>query len=228
MKSRFFTTLVIVVIIAAALVSFDKKNTEQIIADHQERSLTFISNADGIGLEKIVKEHEKPAIGLKALPQPVAIKNRQKAAVIFRNGQSFEAWKEALAFKESRGNYQIVNKLGYMGKYQFGKATLRGLGVNDSISFLEDEQLQEEVFIKYVRHNYKSLAPYIKKYAGQEIGGVLVTESGILAAAHLSGAGGVKKFLSSNGHEGKKDAFGTTIRSYMKKFAGYDLSGVLK
>lgn len=223
MKTRFLTTLIIVVIIATALVSFDRKNTEQIVAEHQERELTFITNADGMGVEKTVTPLKKP-VGLKALQ---AIPVPEQRIYSFSNGETFEEWKEALAFKESKGDYEVVNKLGYMGKYQFGKATLRGLGVNDSIPFLENPELQEEVFLKYVKYNYRELAPYIKKYSGRKIGGVIVTESGILAAAHLSGAGGVKKFLRTNGNEGKKDAFGTTIRSYMTKFAGYDLSEVI-
>src|SRR5210317_1730319 len=37
-------------------------------------------------------------------------------------GKSFVGFKEAIAFKESRGDYKIVNTLGYLGKYQFGKS----------------------------------------------------------------------------------------------------------
>src|SRR5690606_13075107 len=35
-------------------------------------------------------------------------------------GKSFVGFKEALAFKESRGDYFSVNTHGYLGKYQFG------------------------------------------------------------------------------------------------------------
>ena len=35
-------------------------------------------------------------------------------------GNSYISFKEALAFKESRGDYFTVNTLGYLGKYQFG------------------------------------------------------------------------------------------------------------
>ncbi len=219
MKSKFITILIFLVATALSLVSFDKKDTQQIIAEHQENSQTFMRSADGIGAEKTVTPNQtKENHNILYLPYKENT---------FANGLSFEEWKEALAFKESKGKYGIVNKLGYMGKYQFGKATLRGLGVNDSISFLEDELLQEKTFIKYVKYNHKQLEPYIKKYSGKTIGGVHVTESGILAAAHLSGAGGVKKFLTSGGATGKRDAFGTSIRSYMAKFGGYDLSHVL-
>ena len=53
-----------------------------------------------------------------------------------------------------------------------------------------------------------------------------VSESGILAAAHLAGPGSVKKFLRSGGATGFQDAFGTSIRSYMKRFSGYDVSNI--
>ena len=38
-------------------------------------------------------------------------------------------------------------------------------------------------------YNKKRLQKYIDKFEGQEIDGMLVTESGLLAAAHLGGAG---------------------------------------
>ena len=56
------------------------------------------------------------------------------------------------------------------------------------------------------------------------IKGITVSESGILASAHLVGSGKVKKWLKSNGKETKKDALGTSIESYMKRFGGYELN----
>ena len=41
-------------------------------------------------------------------------------------------FKEALAFKESRGNYRKVNRLGYLGKYQFGESTLNRIRIYDT------------------------------------------------------------------------------------------------
>ncbi|PPK92557.1 hypothetical protein LY01_02958 [Nonlabens xylanidelens] len=144
------------------------------------------------------------------------------------SADSFISFKEALAFKESRGQHWRVNTLGYMGKYQFGAVTLRHFGVTDTTAFLKSVRLQERVFIQNLRYNHKILKPYIEKYEGKTIAGVEVTESGILAAAHLSGPGGVKKFLKSNGRKSNRDAYGSSTRSYMKKFGGYDLSKVLK
>lgn len=64
----------------------------------------------------------------------------------------------------------------------------------------------------------------MKNIPGRVINGVEITESGLLAAAHLAGAGSVKKYLRSNGTNGFKDGFGTSLRSYIKKFGGFDVS----
>jgi hypothetical protein len=144
------------------------------------------------------------------------------------SADSFVSFKEALAFKESRGQHWRVNTLGYMGKYQFGVVTLKHFGVTDTVAFLNSVRLQERIFIKNVRYNNKMLKSYIKKYQGKTIAGVQITHSGIIAAAHLSGPGGVRKFLKSNGRKSNRDAYGSSVRSYMKKFGGYDLSEVLK
>jgi hypothetical protein len=40
------------------------------------------------------------------------------------------------------------------------------------------------------------------------VSGIVVTESGILAAAHLGGAGSVKRYFKNNGEKYIKDAYG--------------------
>ena len=85
-------------------------------------------------------------------------------------------------------------------------------------------ELQEKVFIAYCRVNKWILRKDIKRSVGKIINGIKITESGILAAAHLSGAGNVKKYLRSNGQRNYSDAYGSSIKSYMKTFAGYDVS----
>jgi len=47
-----------------------------------------------------------------------------------------------------------------------------------------------------------------------------------LAAAHLGGPGNVKKFLRSYGATVFSDAYGSSVRYYMKKFAGFDTSSI--
>ncbi|WP_026915001.1 hypothetical protein [Christiangramia portivictoriae] len=139
-------------------------------------------------------------------------------------GKSYVGFKEALAFKESRGNYKSINEFGYLGKYQFGKGTLELVGVYDTVGFLNSPALQEAAFYANASRNKWILQRDIKRFVGKNINGVIVTESGILAAAHLAGPGSVKKYLRSWGAQAFSDAFGTTIKTYMKRFGGYDTS----
>ena len=139
-------------------------------------------------------------------------------------GKSFVGFKEALAFKESRGDYCSVNTLGYLGKYQFGKGTLKLLGIYNTQEFLNNPELQEKAFIANMERNKWILRRDIKNFVGTKMNGITITESGILAAAHLAGAGSVKSYLRSYGTENFADAYGTTIEYYMRKFSGYDTS----
>ena len=142
-------------------------------------------------------------------------------------GKSFIAFKEALGFKESQGKYNKVNTLGYLGKYQFGASTLKLYRITNLDFFLNNSAMQERVFVLNCKRNKWILRKDIKRSIGKRMNGVVVTESGILAAAHLAGAGGVKKFLRSFGRSEARDAYGSSITHYMKRFGGYDTSWVL-
>ncbi len=142
-------------------------------------------------------------------------------------GKTYVGFKEAVGFKESQGRYGVINEYGYMGKYQFGKSTLKMIGIYNTQDFITNSRLQEEAFTANASRNKWILRRDIKRYVGRYISGVKVTESGILAAAHLAGAGNVKKFLRSGGVVDFQDAFGTSIRYYLKKFSGYDTSLIL-
>jgi len=141
-------------------------------------------------------------------------------------GKSFIGFKEAVGFKESQGRYSVINTFGYMGKYQFGRGTLKLIGVYNTRSFINDPNIQEKAFEANLSRNKWVLRRDIKRFVGRTIGGVKVTESGILAAAHLGGPGNVKKFLRSYGANVFSDAYGSSVRYYMKKFAGYDTSSI--
>jgi hypothetical protein len=62
------------------------------------------------------------------------------------SGKSFTGFKEAIAFRESQGQFKLINSLGYMGKYQFGVSALRAIGINNTATFLNNPKLQEEAF----------------------------------------------------------------------------------
>ena len=142
-------------------------------------------------------------------------------------GKSFLGFCEDLGFSESSGNYRAVNRLGYLGKYQFGWTTLNWVGIFNKSTFLNSPLLQEKAFETLLSKNKWVLRDYIEEYDGQTINGIQITESGLLAAAHLGGAGNVMKFLSSNGDDVFADANNVPITKYMKKFANYDVSSIL-
>jgi len=137
--------------------------------------------------------------------------------------KNHDAFLEAIGMRESSGNYKAVNQFGYLGKYQFGRNTLNGLGYSNisNRKFLSDPSLQEQAMEDLLVHNKKVLRRYINKYNGKTINGIYITESGILAAAHLAGPGNVKKFFNK-GYE-FKDGNGTKMTSYLIKFSNYRL-----
>ena len=134
-----------------------------------------------------------------------------------------EIYLNSIGRRESSNRYDITNRWGYMGKYQFGRKTLNALGYKhiSNKQFLSSPKLQEEAMIKLLKHNKHILRREIRKYCGTSIHGVYITESGLLAAAHLAGAGNVKKWL----RRGKRfrDGLGTDLTEYLQLFGGYKI-----
>lgn len=162
------------------------------------------------------------------LPEEKMVKEgkTEELAVIPFTGKTYIGFKQALGARESNGLYRIVNSYGYIGKYQFGRLALRSIGIFDSEEFLNDPLLQEKAFDALIAKNKWILRNEIKSYEGRRIDGIRITESGILAAAHLGGAGSVRKYLRSNGANSFSDGYGTSIKTYLKKFSGYDVSEI--
>ena len=154
-----------------------------------------------------------------------------------------------LGARESGGKYNILNKYGYAGKYQMGEMALVDAGYyrkssgkynNDwqgnftgkdgvySIQdFLNNPQAQEHAQIIFKKRQWGYLkAVGAHNYVGKIINGYTITPSGLLAGAHLKGAGCVIKYLKSNGQNIEKDGFGTSVEDYMKKFSGYDVKQI--
>ncbi len=142
-------------------------------------------------------------------------------------GRFFIGYKEAIAFKESQGKYKKINTLGYLGKYQFGMETLKTIGITDSLRFINSPKLQEKAFVALLSKNKWELKDYIQKFDGKIVDGVKITESGILAAAHLGGAGSVKRFLNTNGKRKCRDNYGTSVRTYMRDFGNYETARIV-
>lgn len=126
----------------------------------------------------------------------------------------------------SYGGYSTVNRLGYLGRYQFGALALQDMGlVKRGVSlkglddpknwnidggkqaFLKNENLQEETFVNYTKMNYSRLLNLGVVTADSPPGEI----AGYLAAAHLVGPGGAKDLKAG---VIKADAFGTKSSKY--------------
>ena len=143
--------------------------------------------------------------------------------------RDFVGFKEFLGFYESGSDYKKINSLGYLGKYQFGRSTLKVLRIKKINNFINIPELQEKAFLMNVMRNKWILRREIERFRGKKINNILITESGIIAAAHLSGPGNVKKFLRNNCNNNLdfKDINGTKISDYIKIFRNYDISKIL-
>ena len=143
--------------------------------------------------------------------------------------RDFVGFKEFLGFYESGSDYKKINSLGYLGKYQFGRSTLKVLRIKKIDNFINIPELQEKAFLMNVMRNKWILRREIERFRGKKINNILITESGIIAAAHLSGPGNVKKFLRNNCNNNLdfKDINGTKISDYIRIFRNYDISKIL-
>ena len=149
---------------------------------------------------------------------------------------------QALADRESSGDWTKskkgyirtstghLNPAEYIGKYQFGYYAFKDIGKEPVRHHLfrknpniYPESEQDKDMIKLLKKNKHYLRNFMK-YIGQEMKGIEITESGMLAASHLVGNVGIKEFLNSDGKVDPKDGNGVPCSSYLKKFAGYQLS----
>lgn len=150
---------------------------------------------------------------------------KQDTLYLHDSARNERAFLREVARMESGGKYNIVNQYGYMGKYQFGRAALTavGLGGVSQEDFLETPELQEVAMQLLLKKNKKNLASLIGKHQHRTIKGIFITESGILAGAHLVGGGGVTAFLESNGAIDPVDGNHTPVSKYLHNLSRYNL-----
>lgn len=137
------------------------------------------------------------------------------------NNKSLFNFMEDMAQRESSKNHRIVNKWGYSGLFQFSKRNIRKFAGVSQKKFLESPDIQRRAMIELLKHNKHNLRREIEKYNNKTVKGILVTESGILAAAHIAGSGNVRRWFRNG--KNPKDKLGTSLEDYMKLFASYSL-----
>lgn len=166
-------------------------------------------------------------------------------------GTTYTDFLHALAQRESSMQADNVNtRTRYAGLYQMGEAAMQDVGLysgdatkrNDYVGsftgrygvtslqgFLSDPDAQTKAITDYHNRVWNSYLTNngsggAANYIGQTINGIQVTQSGLIAAAHLVGHGDVKKWLNSGGTFMPQDGNGTKLVEYLQKFAGYSLS----
>lgn len=165
----------------------------------------------------------------KKLNQNIKELNKQK---IIKTGiLEFNIFLDSLSMSESSMNPNAFNQLGYIGEFQFGRSALKDINYHHItyIEFKKNPNIfpkteQRKAITLLIKLNRSRLKRTIKKYKGKIINGALITESGLLGAAHLAGIGGVKMFLRTNGTYDPADINGTKLSDYLIKFGGYNFN----
>ena len=172
-------------------------------------------------VRKIYRTLQEP-LYVDTRPAIKVIMPKLEAPKVEINLRDHTAFLHNLGNFESGNRYSAVNRWGYMGRYQFHISTVQAVGIKATKKqFLNSPSLQEEAMDRLLTSNYRTLRRYIRKYDGKVLHGVLVTKSGVLAAAHLGGAGNVSNWFKKG--ENFADANGTQITKYMKIFSNYQL-----
>lgn len=176
------------------------------------------------------------------------VEQRVEVAEVERRGE-FENFLSELGKFESGGltyiNFtQPGNQGGYIGGWQFGEAALidagfysrdgtprindwkgrwTGLkGVSSKREFLASPDAQWHAIKTLMPRRWAALQNMgLHRFVGETIRGVPVTGSGLLAASHLLGPGGVRDFLRSGGKVDPVDGNDTSASSYLVRFNGF-------
>jgi hypothetical protein len=147
--------------------------------------------------------------------------------------EQMTAYYAQIGKSESGGKYDVVNTIGYAGKYQFGYPALIDTGYvksscksnsqlrnpnnwtgKNGVSSLDDwlanKAEQEAAMENYTKRNYTTLCrigAVDKSMPPEDV-------AGMLAVSHLLGPGGAKKYRNG---ESQTDAYGTTGGAYFNK-----------
>ena len=156
--------------------------------------------------------------------------------------RSYSDFKLAVRIRESSNDYECVNKLGFLGAYQFGMARLCDLGLTrrsdpgstglknsdfyfsamTKEEFLSSPPTQDACFDMHI-HRLKFSC--LKKYPMLKDGmlltdGTLLDLSGAIMVCHLVGPGSLNLLIEG---VDVADAMGTKASDYSKLFFGYEI-----
>jgi hypothetical protein len=165
------------------------------------------------------------------------------------NELGYEDFLDKIAMKESSNNYQAVSGSGtFLGRYQMGPGALidakfkklktgewdEKTGVDSDESFLENPIKQEEAIRSYhrvvwgyvINSKENEGVPDLRDYLGTSMNDVEITESGLLAAAHLVGHRALRRAILAGDLNSEADGNGTTAREYMENYGGFNIDEI--
>lgn len=128
-----------------------------------------------------------------------------------------------LAKRESSYRPLVQNSGGYFGLYQFGNSALKDIGMSKD-DLKKSLNNQHKAALALANQNEEILKDIIQKYNGKYKDGVKITRNGILAMAHLLGAGSVQDYFNNTkntpfSRNGFVDGNKTHILEYAKLFS---------
>jgi hypothetical protein len=178
-----------------------------------------------------------------AVHKTVQVVDNSTLTVVFQDTiNSREKWLSQLSHVESnndhtaRRQYTFIdcNNRGcdtltvysqYIGLYQLGKNEREIIGVKNDEAYWRNRKIQEETIILWLRYLKQQLQPEIDSMNNTWVGTYYITESGILAMAHLCGVGATKNFLRSRGQDKDIPVDGNNKRGtdYLQQYGRYNL-----
>jgi len=192
----------------------------EIIDRRQQVFLGGLLKRIGTGIGKFLGALKRRSIGTYNRTQTKVEDIQKQAALIGGPGQAVprslitkekevlpELFKDKLIQSESSGNYKATkvapkNQNLYVGAYQFGDARLKDYRRATKEQFTMDEfkesrELQDKVFDWHINDIRKGIKRNkLDQYIGQRINNIPITEPGMVAAAHLGGFTGMKRFIT--------------------------------
>ncbi len=174
---------------------------------------------------------------LSGTPSSTPSSARAEIAIGPFTAEDWEKYCFKLGERESNNNYNVVNKLGFCGRWQFGAEALMDAGYvrgtrsprklgdanvwtgKDEIfsrdHWLKNQPVQDKAMLELTRRNYKQLVRM--NVINQSDAKSRI--AGFLAVSHLLGCGNARKFAENPDNPSLRDGFGTTPQEYFDLLA---------
>lgn len=152
---------------------------------------------------------------------------------------AYVSFRDAIAYMESGNNYKAINHFikvdsisqevqhfYALGKYQFMKSTAYSLGYDINPNDLENtpdhfpEVVQDMLFNRWMEKvEHEIYNRNLHKFIDTNYKSIPITKSGMYAASHLAGVGGLYAYLINN--ENRNDG-NTSVTDYIIKFNNFN------